>query len=297
VDEWGQVWRNGLYVNGVVETDADLREHSPPLTYVDDFFDIDTIKKSMARYPDHCFIYGSHIGPFTMGYMAMGFSRFFLAIHERQGFVRELLKARTEWCMAMCRKATSLGVDLIVLGDDAGHRGGPMISPKMWREIVLPYHRSIVEELDVPVIWHTDGAIESLLPMAVEAGFLGVHGLEPAAGIDLGKVKRAFGQDLVLVGNADVAVLCGSDLNAVRTEVARCILQGAPDGGYMLSSCNSIFKGMNPASIAEMYRYAEKAGAYKKNLSASSAHRLRLHRRIDPRLPLLCASFDACVQI
>jgi hypothetical protein len=62
----------------------------------------------------------------------------------------------------------------------------------------------------------------------------------------------------------DVAVLCGSDVNAVRSEVTRCIEQGASGGGYMLSSCNSIFKGMNPASIVEMYRYVGRAGVYDK---------------------------------
>jgi uroporphyrinogen decarboxylase len=252
-------------VNGVVDTDTDLEKYSPPLDYVDQFFDTGEIKESMRRYADHCLIYGSHIGPFMMAYMAMGFARFFRALHESPMFVRELLKARTEWCIAMCQKAASLGVDLIVLGDDAGHRGGPMIPPKMWRELVLPCHRSIVNELDIPVIWHTDGAIESLLPMAIEAGFRGVHGLEPAAGIDLGKVKRAFGDNLVLVGNVDVAVLCGSDVNAVRSEVTRCIEQGASGGGYMLSSCNSLFKGMNPASIVEMYRYAGRVGVYDKS--------------------------------
>jgi uroporphyrinogen decarboxylase len=265
LDEWGQIWKNGVYVNGVVNTPADLEEYSPPLNYVNEFFDIDAIKNSIERYPDHCLIYGSHIGPFTMTYMAMGFARFFPALHEKPMFVRKLLEARMEWCVAMCQKAASLGVDLIVLGDDAGHRGGPMISPKMWGELVLPYHRRIVEELDIPVIWHSDGAIEPLLPMAIEAGFKGVHGLEPAAGIDLGKVKRAFGDNLVLVGNADIAVLCGSNVNGVRAEVTRCIEQGASGGGYMLSSCNSIFKGMNAASIVEMYRYAGKIGAYGKN--------------------------------
>jgi len=89
--------------------------------------------------------------------------------------------------------------------------------------------------------------------------------LEPAAGVDLGKVKRAFGDNLVLVGNVDVAVLCGSDLNEVRNEVTRCIEQGASGGGYMLSSCNSIFKGMNAASIAEMYQYAGRVGLYRKD--------------------------------
>jgi uroporphyrinogen decarboxylase len=137
-----------------------------------------------------------------------------------------------------------------------------MISPDMWCEFILPYHCRIVEELDVPVIWHSDGAIVSLLPMAIEAGFVGVHALEPAVGIDLGRVKREFGQDLVLIGNVDVAVLCDSDLDAVREEVTRCIGQGAAGGGYMIASCNSIFKGMNPASVVEMFRYAGEIGSY-----------------------------------
>ena len=262
LDEWGQLWKNGVYVNGSVATEADLERYSPPLNYVDQFFDVNKIEQTKEIFPDYCFIYGSHIGPFTMGYMAMGFERFFHAIRRKPALVHKLLSARADWCIAMCLKAANLGVDAIVLGDDAAHRGGPMISPQMWREYVLPCHRRIVEELNVPVIWHSDGAMESLLPMAIEAGFVGVHGLEPAAGIDLGEVKRRFGEDLVLVGNVDVNVLCGSDIEAVRREVERCMQQGAPRGGYMISSCNSLFGGMNPASIVEMYRYAGEIGLY-----------------------------------
>jgi len=267
LDEWGQVWKDGIYQRGVVDTEADLEQYSPRLDYVDEFFDMESIKDTMKRYPDHCFIYGSHIGPFTMGYMAMGFKRFFLSLLERRAFVQKLLEARTEWCISMCRKAVSLGADVVILGDDAGYRSGPMISPQLWREHVLPYHRRIVEELQVPVVWHSDGAIQSLLPIAVEAGFVGVHGLEPAAGIDLGEVKQAFGKDLVLIGNVDVRVLCNSDIEAIRAEVTRCIEQGAPGGGYMISSCNSLFKGMEPGSIVEMYGYAAKIGRYGDSLS------------------------------
>jgi len=262
VDEWGRVWKNGFYTDGVVDTEADLKRYSPPLNYVDECFDEDRVKEVMELYPDHCFIYGSHIGPFTAGYMAMGFERFFLRLVDNPSFVHKLLQARTEWCIAMYRKAISLGIDVAVLGDDAGHKEGPMISPRMWREFILPYHRRIVDELDVPVIWHSDGAIESLLPMAIEAGFVGFHALEPTAGIDLGKVKREFGRDLVLIGNVDVTVLCDSDFGAVREEVTRCIEQGAAGGGYMIASCNSIFKGMNPASVVEMFRYAGEMGSY-----------------------------------
>ena len=260
LDEFGQVWKGGIYAEGVIGSEADLDHYTPNLGYVEEFFPTDKISRAKRRYPDHCFIYGSHIGPLTMGYMVMGFESFFKALIGRPTFVERLLQARTNWCIAMCQKATSVGVDVIVLGDDAGQRDAPMISAEMWRKYILPYHRRIVEEVKAPIIWHSDGAIESLLPMAIEAGFVGVHGLEPAAGINLRRVKQRFGSELVLVGNVDVRVLCGRDLDVVRADVSRCMEEGADGGGYMFSSCNSLFKGMYPASIVEMYRYATEIG-------------------------------------
>jgi uroporphyrinogen decarboxylase len=162
----------------------------------------------------------------------------------------------------MFQRATLLGAEVLVLGDDAGHKSGPMISPRMWRKFILPHHRRIVDALDAPVIWHSDGNIEALLPMAIEAGFAGIHGLDPIAGMDLARVKREFGRDLVLIGNVDVRVLFGSDVQAVRGEVDRCIAQGAPGGGYMIASCNSICEGMNPVAVAEMFRYEGEVGYY-----------------------------------
>jgi uroporphyrinogen decarboxylase len=262
VDEWGRVWQDGMYVDGVVDTPAHLERYSPPLAYVEEFFDEDRIRVVGDLYPDHPLIFGTHIGPFTAGFMAMGFERFFLRLFDDPAFVHRLLEARSEWCIAMYQKATSLGAEVLVLGDDAGHREGPMLSPGMWRTFILPYHCRIIEALNVPVIWHSDGNVEALLPMAIEAGFAGFHGLEPAAGMDLARIKREFGQDLVLIGNVDVRVLCEPDLEAVRCEVDRCIQQGAPGGGYMLATCNSIFDGMNAAAVAEMFRYAGEVGFY-----------------------------------
>jgi uroporphyrinogen decarboxylase len=232
------------------------------LGYVKQFYDHDRILEVRESYPNHCLIFGTHIGPFTAAFMAMGFERFFLCLVEDPAFAHRLLEARTEWCIAMYQKAISLGAEVLVLGDDAGSGGGPMISPRMWRECILPYHRQIVDALDVPLIWHSDGNVEPLLPMAVEVGFVGFHGLDPVAGMDLVKIKREFGQQLVLIGNVDVRVLCGADLGAVRNEIDRCIDQGAASGGYMIASCNSIFEGMNPIAVNEMFRYEGEVGYY-----------------------------------
>jgi uroporphyrinogen decarboxylase len=245
-----------MYVGGDVHSAADLRRYCPPLAAARRCFDADRLPAIRRRYPDHCLFFGTHAGPLTAGYMAMGFERFFAALHDEPELVHALLAARTEWCIALYRAALQLGAEVLVLGDDAAHRDGPFVSPAMWRTFVLPYHRRIVESLPAPIIWHSDGAIEPLLPFAVEAGFVGVHGLEPAAGVDLARVKRRFGHQLILVGNVDVRPLCNGDLNAVRAEVDRCLAQGAPGGGYMLSTCNSIFRGMHPSAVAELFLYA-----------------------------------------
>jgi uroporphyrinogen decarboxylase len=262
VDEWGRVWQRGWYAGGVVETEEDLKRYSPPLDYVDQHFAPERTAEVMKLYPDHCFIYGSHVAPFTASYLAMGMERFFPALHRRPDFVLKLLENRTEYCLAMFRKAISVGAEVIILGEDAAHSGGPMISPEMWREFVLPFHKRIVEEIEAPVLWHSDGDITRLLPMAVEVGFAGVHSLEPDSGVDLRQVKRDFGQDLVLVGNVEAYVLCQDDLEAVRAEVRRCLREGAPGGGYMFSTCSSIFEGMNLEAVVEMYRYASERSMY-----------------------------------
>ncbi len=252
VDEWGRVWRDGQYIGGVLDTIEDLGRYRTPLDYAEEFFDPTQVKLIRDRFPEHCLFYGTHVGPFMNSYMAMGLDKFCLRIALDGAFVHELMQARTEWCLAIFKNAIALGAELIVMGDDSAHHGGPMISPKMWREFVLPYHRRIVEELSVPVIWHSDGAITRLLPMAVEAGFAGIHGLEPWS-VSLKTVKADFGERLVLIGNADVRLLSNSDLGAVRNEVTRCRDEGGL-GGFMFSSCNSIFPGLNPLAVREFFR-------------------------------------------
>jgi uroporphyrinogen decarboxylase len=256
-DEWGRVWRDGMYITGVVDTAADLAHYSPPADYADRLFDPAAADAVRRAYPDHCLFFGTHVGPLTAAYLAMGFERFFLRLTDDPAFVHALLAARTAWCIALFRRAVDLGAEVLVMGDDMASGDGPLLSPRMAREFVLPYHRAIVSafaDLGVPVIWHSDGDIRSLLPLAVEAGFVGVHGLEPAAGVDLAAVKRDYGRDLALIGNVDVAALSGSDLGAVRREVERCLAQGAPGGGYLIASCNSIFSGLNPDAVAELFR-------------------------------------------
>jgi uroporphyrinogen decarboxylase len=186
-------------------------------------------------------------------YMAMGLERMFMKYRKDKSFVHAVMEARLEWALAIFRRAVELGAEVIIMGDDSAHRGGSMISPKMWRELVLPYHQRVVKELSVPVIWHTDGRIDKLLPFAVEAGFAGMHGLETLSGNKLDEIKRDYGDKLILMGNVDINLFFEPNIDLIRADVKRSYEQGGREG-FMLSSCNSIYPGMNPEAVREFFR-------------------------------------------
>jgi uroporphyrinogen decarboxylase len=195
--------------------------------------------------------------------MSMGMEDFFVAVHRNRELVDALIQRSTDWTIAMIEQANAAEVDFIMIGDDVADSKGPMISLKNFREMVLPKYKEIVSVSEVPLIWHSDGEIESLLPMIIKAGFSGVHSLEPDAGVDMGTIKQQYGDQLVLAGNLDVTnVLTKTDIEFIRKDVERCIKQGAPGGGYLFSSSNSLFKGMKIESILEAYRYAKEIGTY-----------------------------------
>ncbi len=266
IDEWGRIFKNGWYIGGVIKNLKDLETYTPSLEYVKAWYPEKIMKNSKKKYGEtYALYYASHDAGLGLSYMSMGMENFFIALHKDPELVEAVLERSTEWTIAMIQEASINGVDFFMIGDDVAFRSGPMMSPKMFRDHVLPYYKKIVKSTDVPLIWHSDGAIETLIPMIIEAGFAGIHSLEPNANIDLAQIKKLYGKKLILAGNLDVTnILTQSDLDLVHKDVERCIEQGSPGGGYLFSSSNSLFKGMKIESILEAYRYAKKIGVYKK---------------------------------
>jgi uroporphyrinogen decarboxylase len=209
--------------------------------------------------------YATHDVCVGLSYMSMGLENFFIALYKNPELIKALLERSTEWTIAMIEEANRHEVDFIMIGDDLAFGNGPMISPKMFKVLILPFYKKIIKASKCPLIWHSDGAIEPLIPMIIEAGFSGIHSLEPNAHVDLSLIKNKYGNKLILAGNLDVTnVLTQSNIEVIHKDVRRCIEQGAPGGGYLFSSSNSLFKGMIIDSIIEAYSFAKKIGCYKK---------------------------------
>jgi uroporphyrinogen decarboxylase len=223
------------------------------------------------NYSDHAFVLFSHSGPLGLTIEAFGLIEFCYALFDKRALIQESAELKTEWFIETSKHAVELGVDFVIMGDDMGFKGHGYVSPSDFKELAFPYYRRIVDSLSVPVFWHSEGYIRDYIPMAVEAGIKGIHGLEPAAGMNMGEIKKEFGKDLVLLGNVDGnQILCQSDLELVRREVDRCLEEGMEGGGYMLSIAGSAHEGIQLEALIEMCRYLHEVGVYPVRKSSHS---------------------------
>jgi len=262
VDEFGRLWKKGSYVGGVIRTREDIERYVPELR-LEERTDPKKTRALIQRHPEKAFGLCSHTGPFGLTLESIGFEDFFYLYMDDRELIKKLLWERTKWFAEISAYCAELGADLILMGDDVAFKGRTFISPKDFEELMVPCFRYIAEHAGVPVIWHSDGYITPVLHVAVKSGLVGVHSLEPTAGVDLDEVKREFGDQLVLVGNVDCGrVLCQDDLEKVRQDVQRCMDQAKEGGRYILSDSNSIHAGCNPDAVMEMFRYAREIGAY-----------------------------------
>jgi uroporphyrinogen decarboxylase len=127
--------------------------------------------------------------------------------------------------------------------EDMGFKERPFMSPDMYREIVQPGHKRTIDfchARGLPVVMHSCGFVEPLLPGMIEAGIDCLQVIEVKAGMDPLRIKRNFGDRLSLCGGMDARNLVANDIDALRKELAAKIPVLKQNYGYILHSDHSI---------------------------------------------------------
>jgi uroporphyrinogen decarboxylase len=127
--------------------------------------------------------------------------------------------------------------------EDMGFKERPFMSPDMYKEIVQPGHIRTIDAAhsqDLPVIMHSCGFIEPLLPGMIEAGIDCLQVIEIKAGMDLLRIYKNYGDQISLCGGMDARNLVANDLDAIKRELEEKIPVVKGNYGYILHSDHSI---------------------------------------------------------
>ncbi len=125
---------------------------------------------------------------------------------------------------------------------------GPFLSPAMFDEFITPYLARLIEgyrAMGFYVIKHTDGNIMPILDSLLVGKPHALHSLDPQGNVDIAEIKKRVGGRVCLIGNVNCAMLdTGTDEQVI--ESARYALRhGMPGGGYIFSTSNCIYTGMD----------------------------------------------------
>lgn len=284
VDDWGIIWGMAdlgipYPMAGPIGSSADLQRYTPPDPNAD--FRLATLRRAVERFKgERAIVFLTHDGFEFPHYLRGGMDHLMLDYMDNPGLAHGLAEMVTEYKIRLMQRAVEAGADAVVSGDDYAGRMAPAMSPAHFREYVLPYlTRSVAaaHELGVPYIKHTDGMIWPLMEMLVEEARVdAIDPLEPIAGMDIGEVKRKYGDRIAVIGNVDCTELLTAGSPAdVEEAVKETIAKAGPGGGYILASSNSIHPAVKPENYRAMAGAARQWGQYPLDADMVAEYRQR----------------------
>ena len=144
-----------------------------------------------------------------------------------------------------------------------GYKGTSFFSPDMYRSILQPYHKRAVQwahDRGICAQLHSCGNIMSLLPDVVATGVDALNPLEVKAGMDTLKIKREYGDKLVLHGGINAAQWKNTE--AVIAEIDEKVPRLKENGGYIFASDHSIPNDVSLENMKRIVAEVKRVGSY-----------------------------------
>lgn len=152
-----------------------------------------------------------------------------ILVEEMIDFIVEFILRVTE------RARKDIQFDYFSFFEDFAGKGGPLISPELFRKFFLPGYKRIIEEFrrsGIDFFWlDSDGDPRVLIPLMIEAGITCLWPLEAASDVHPLALRKEYGRDLVLSGGIDKRAL--GTREDIRSELQTRITPLLEGGGYI----------------------------------------------------------------
>jgi uroporphyrinogen-III decarboxylase len=169
----------------------------------------------------------------------MGLEPLLYAFHDEPALIEDMMDTLCDLETTCITEALKdIRVDAAMFWEDMAFKTGPLISPKMFRQFMMPRYKVITDLLrskGVDIIFvDSDGGLNQLIPLWIESGINFFWPLECAAGNDAVALRKKYGKDAILGGNIDKRALLKSK-DVIREEVMSKVPYLLETGGYFPS--------------------------------------------------------------
>ena len=160
-------------------------------------------------------------------------------------------------------------VDVVMIGDDLTGQNGPLFSPRIYRSIVKPRHKRLVQYIKsrtkAKIWYHTCGSIVEYIPDLLDNGIDVLNPVQISAkDMDPNWLKATYGDRLSFWGGGIDAqhVLPSASPDEVRKHVGRNVAAFKPGGGYVFNNVHNIQADVPPENVLALFDAAFECGRY-----------------------------------
>ncbi|MCE5268056.1 MAG: hypothetical protein LLG00_09240 [Planctomycetaceae bacterium] len=185
-----------------------------------------------------------------------------------EALLDQVLRFWLDWFRLFLDEVGDL-VDVIMIGDDLAGQTGPLFRPEVYRRIVKPRQKRLVQYIrsrtKAKVWYHTCGACIPYIPDLIDNGIDALNPVQLSAkDMDPAALKSRFGDRMVFWGGAidSQHVLPKASPDVVRDQVRRNVEALKPGGGYVFNSVHNIQAGVPPENIVAMFDAGYEFGFY-----------------------------------
>jgi len=268
-DKFGVIKRKTAEIDPIplkaaINSEKDLQYYNPPDPDVP--WKYEPLEKAVSIFKGKRAVIATVVDVFYMVNEIRGMANHFIDIIMNPELIDKLNEIVLNYNLRFITNCINIGVDIIWITGDFAYNAGPMVSPEHLQRFALnPLKKQVdcCKHFGVPCLKHTDGNILSIMDSLIETGISGIHPIDPGAGMDIGEVKRIYGDRICLIGNID----CGDLLTRktgeeVRAAVKNCINSAGIGGGLICTSSNSIHSGVAPKNYVAMVEAIRHYGRY-----------------------------------
>ena len=252
------------YLDGVIKDWNDLDKIGEPPDITEDLNKLE--KYIQAARKTNVGIYASLTSFFDGTYLAMGLQDFAIKCYRDLKFVEHVMDILLDWHVKTAEAISDYSDELAFafINEDISHKGGFFLAPELFKKLWIPRMKKLLapfKSKNMIITYHTDGALEDVIPLLIDLGFYAVHPVQPECN-DIYELKKKFGDKICLVGNIDTKILAYGSKEDIVRDVKEHIEGLSEGGGYVLGSSTSIFDGIPPENFLTMVRACQKYGKY-----------------------------------
>ncbi|MEW5735678.1 MAG: uroporphyrinogen decarboxylase family protein [Thermodesulfobacteriota bacterium] len=209
-----------------------------------DSIDLITLDYLAPQLPEGSKIILFYFGIFEDLRALMGFENMAVKSIREPDLIADVLEKLTVLAEAtMDRAMAHPAAGAVFYADDMGFNTGTMLSPKFFRQMVIPRLKRIADQSHrhgKPFLLHSCGQVDALMEDFIETvGIDGIHSFEDNIE-PVESVYRRYHPRLSILGGVDVNLLANGTEEQVRKRCREILDVCGPKGGFAIGSGNSV---------------------------------------------------------